>query len=70
MNQTETLRDIRENPENHKHLDLHEITACCMVDGVLDLSLMQAHTIYAPVSFNGGQPCDVTEGPCSCGAWH
>jgi hypothetical protein len=19
---------------------------------------------------NGGVPCDVTSGPCSCGAWH
>jgi len=31
---------------------------------------VQAHQDYAPVGYNGGQRCDTTEGPCSCGAWH
>lgn len=22
------------------------------------------------VQYNGGQRCDTTSGPCSCGAWH
>lgn len=36
-------------------------------DGAIDLSLFDS----APaVGYNGGVKCDVTSGPCSCGAWH
>jgi len=38
-----------------------------MVDGALDSQLMDAHPA---LGCNGGQKCDVTDGPCSCGAWH
>ena len=38
-----------------------------MVDGAIDLSIID----NAPaVGYNGGRKCDVTSGPCSCGAWH
>ncbi len=36
-------------------------------DGAIDLSKIDS----APaVGYNGGRKCDVTSGPCSCGAWH
>jgi len=36
-------------------------------EGAIDLSLFDS----APaVGYNGGLKCDVTSGPCSCGAWH
>ena len=37
-------------------------------DGVLDLRKLQE--IEGLYGYNGGQGCDVLEGPCSCGAWH
>ncbi len=69
------LRDIKENPENHVHTDLNDLHRCCMVatgDGkqALDMSLLQAHSDYGAVGYNGGTACDVLDGPCSCGAWH
>ena len=66
MTREERLQDIKQNPKNHKH-DHSGLVACCMVDGALDFQLMDAHPA---LGFNGGQKCDVTEGPCSCGAWH
>lgn len=62
----EKLRDIREHPERHRH-DFFALQSCCMVDGALSALLMDAHPALGR---NGGQKCDVTEGPCSCGAWH
>ncbi|OGZ33121.1 MAG: hypothetical protein A2V69_01740 [Candidatus Portnoybacteria bacterium RBG_13_40_8] len=63
------LKDIKEHPENHHH-DFDGLHACCVINGALDTLLMEAHQKYANLGTNGGQPCDVTEGPCSCGAWH
>jgi hypothetical protein len=60
-------REIVSHPEKHRH-DYNGLVACCMVDGALDTMLMQAHEgIYGS---NGGVKCDVSSGPCSCGAWH
>lgn len=70
------MRELKEFPENHLHKDLNELHACCMItpgDGgtpALDLSLIQAHSDYCAVGFNGGSRCDVLDGPCACGAWH
>jgi len=63
------LKDIKEHPENHRH-DLARLYACCIIDGVLETLLMEAHQRFASLGTNGGQRCDVTKGPCSCGAWH
>ena len=41
-----------------------------MINGCLDLRLMEAHSQYVDMGTNGGVQCDVTEGPCACGAWH
>lgn len=36
-------------------------------EGTIDISTLD----NAPaVGYNGGLKCDVTSGPCSCGAWH
>lgn len=69
MTAEERIKDIKEHPDRHRH-DFGELQACCFVGGALDLSVMDAHERYASVGTNGGQTCDVTEGPCSCGAWH
>lgn len=68
-NRDERLKDILEHPGNHRH-EFSDLTACCMVNGALDTSLMQAHSENAPLGKNGGTACDVTSGPCACGAWH
>lgn len=60
------LKEIRERPELHRH-DFNGLTACCMVDGAISLMIMEAHG--GLTGWNGAK-CDVTQGPCSCGAWH
>ena len=64
---TKRLEDIKAHPENHRH-DFGSLTRCCMVNGVMDLSIMEAHE--GLLGSNGGVGCDVTSGPCACGAWH
>ncbi len=60
------MKDIKENPERHKH-DFDGLIACCTMDGVLDTRLMDAHEGLAA---GHGSRCDVSRGPCACGAWH
>ncbi len=43
------------------------LTRCTTTKGAVDLS---AIANMPTVGYNGGVKCDVTEGPCSCGAWH
>jgi hypothetical protein len=66
MTKEEKLANILECPEIHHH-DFDGLMMCCIVDGVVDTQVMDAHPA---VGYNGGQKCDVTKGPCSCGAWH
>jgi hypothetical protein len=53
MNFQDKLKDIKSHPENHRHT-FDALTSCCMVDGAVDLELMDAHSKYAPVGINGG----------------
>ena len=69
MTRDEKLKDIKEHPENHLH-DFEGLRKCCFDGIAIDLSLMEAHEKFASLGRNGGQDCDVTSGPCSCGAWH
>ena len=39
-------------------------------EGGIDLAKLEALGEGRPVGSNGGVPCDVTSGPCSCGAFH
>ena len=66
-NHKEVLRDIREHPENHRHT-FDGLTTCCMINGAIDISIMDAHE--GILGQNGGRKCDVTSGPCACGATH
>jgi len=66
---SERERDIKEHPENHRH-DFIGLQSCCLVDGVMVLHLMDLHSEYASFGTNGGVRCDVSSGPCACGAWH
>jgi len=66
MIRKERLKDILDHPEKHKHT-YDELVECCMPENILDFKLIDAHPA---VGYNGGSKCDVTEGPCSCGAWH
>ena len=61
------LQDIRERPERHRH-DFDGLQRCCMVNGAASLRIMEAHE--GLTGSNGGSRCDVSGGPCSCGAWH
>jgi hypothetical protein len=63
------LEDIKTHPERHHH-SYEALTLCCMVNGAIDMALSDAHEEYASLGTNGGRRCDVTRGPCSCGAWH
>lgn len=63
------VQDIKDHPERHRH-DFSGLTSCCMVDGALDSRVQEAHSRYASFGANGGQRCDVSSGPCACGAWH
>lgn len=63
------IKEIKDHPENHRH-SFEGLTTCCLVEGVLDMALMEAHEEYVSLGTNGGRRCDVTSGPCSCGAWH
>lgn len=65
----EKLNDIKEHPECHRH-DFDALAQCSMVNGALDIVLVDAHARYARVGTNGGRACDVTSGHCSCGASH
>ena len=65
----EMLQDIKNNPDKHRH-DFEGLTDCCMVDGIIILSLMDAHEKDVDLGSNGGRRCDVSEGPCSCGDRH
>lgn len=60
------LEEIKSNPDRHKH-SWEDLQACCMFNGSFDPTLMDAHP---ELGRNGGQKCDVVDGPCSCGAWH
>ena len=63
------VEDVRAHPERHRH-DFNGLQRCCIVDGILDTRIMDAHETHASTGSNGGRRCDVTRGPCSCGAWH
>lgn len=60
---------IKQHPELHRH-DFAGLQQCSFIDGHLDMMVMEAHSKYAGQRINGGKRCDVSNGPCSCGAWH
>ena len=69
MNREEKLKDIQEHPDKHFHTWI-DLQACCIVDNAIDCQIMDAHPKMAGSGSNGGNACDVTEGPCACGGWH
>jgi hypothetical protein len=42
--------------------------AVSAVDSKKDISVIALKS--EDIRFNGGQQCDMSKGPCSCGAWH
>ncbi len=69
MTLDEKLKDIKEHPDRHRHT-FEDLQRCCFHGGALDMRLMEVHEIHASTGTNGGRSCDVTSGPCACGAWH
>ena len=65
----ERLDDIKNHPENHRH-NFSGLQRCCQIDGCFILILMDVHADSIDMGTNGGVRCDVTSGPCACGAWH
>lgn len=70
MTTDERIKDIRENPDRHRHRTFDQLVSCSTENGAVNLAVFQAHETYAPHGTNGGTNCDVSSGPCSCGAWH
>ena len=68
MTHQEKVKDIKEHPEKHKHKNLNELASCCFINDAIDMHLVELHE--GSYGSNGGVRCDVSEGPCSCGAWH
>jgi hypothetical protein len=68
MDATEVLEHIRLHPEEHWHYDTAALSDCCIVDGAVDLTLVDAHSRLAPIP--GSTGCDVLAGACSCGRIH
>ncbi len=65
MVRQELIHDIRRHPERHRHA-FDALLECCMRDGAVDLSAMEAHEGVFP-----DRPrCDVASGKCSCGGSH
>ena len=65
----ERIEHIEKHPEDHQHT-FSELSGCCLVDGAVDSRLIDAHGWFDFAGENGGVSCDVTEGPCACGAHH
>ena len=65
----EMVEDIKQHPEKHHH-DFVGLERRCLIEGAMDLRVMEAHSKYAPTGSNGLSKCDVTSGPCACGGWH
>lgn len=68
MTHVELLKDIKEHPEKHRHGDTNGVMSCSMINGAIDLEILDAHA--GTYGTNGGVKCDVGSGPCACGAWH
>jgi len=49
------------------NVDLNTLIGSSMLDGAIDLREMDKALKYG---LNGSEWCDVSEGLCSCGAWH
>lgn len=60
------IKEIKDRPDLHIHKNKNEIMRCCQIDGVLDISLLEAHSKYVWLGENRGIPCDVLAGPCAC----
>jgi hypothetical protein len=65
----EKLKDMREHPGRHHHT-YDDLMECCIVDGYVDLYLVESHGILCNTNVRGWGTCDVIKGPCRCGAWH
>lgn len=47
-----------------------ELTSRAQTESGIDLALIEELGRQGPVRYNGGIRCDVSRGPCACGAWH
>jgi len=63
------LTHIERNPELHKHSYI-DLVSCCIINSIVISELFTAHLKYVQLGINGNIKCDVTSGPCNCGAWH
>lgn len=66
----DALIDIWAHPERHDHHSCVGLMRCCVIDGVLDVGLMEAHPVLILDKASDRSRCDTDEGPCSCGEYH
>jgi hypothetical protein len=64
VDMAQRLAEIRNHPEQHKH-SFRELHECCRIGGAISTKLLDAHE-----GIIGHGKCDVTSGPCACGAFH
>jgi hypothetical protein len=64
------IDQLRHHPERHVHRFREELEKCCKVNGQFAPVLLELHYIYSKIHNANNDPCDVLEGPCTCGAWH
>lgn len=62
-----TEKYVEEVYRQRGNVDLNHLIGSSIVNGAIDLSRIDHAPKYG---LNGNRWCDVTEGPCSCGAWH
>lgn len=67
MSFDELMKSVGGRPDNLDRSFEELVASATTEDGAIDLAALDD----APaVGYNGGVKCDVTSGPCSCGAWH
>jgi len=64
------IAEIQLYPERHIHIDLESLQSCCMIDGVLSIRLVNAHSELIDMGSFNGRRCDVVVGQCGCGRIH
>lgn len=62
------MKNVKELKSKKKKTFQELIKECMTDEGVIDMSKMGE--LEGSCGRNGGRGCDVTDGPCSCGAWH
>lgn len=59
MTKEERLEDIRKHPDKHRH-GVEGLPECCLVNGALDITLLEAHQANFSVMHKAPDPCRIS----------